>query len=32
MNDFLSNMKSFVLYQQITKLSNEKNKNKSNNL
>lgn len=32
MNDFLSNMKSFVLYQQITKLSNEKNKNKPNNL
>lgn len=32
MNDFLSNMKSFVLYQQITKLSNEKNKNKSSNL
>ncbi|MCT7536532.1 relaxase/mobilization nuclease domain-containing protein [Aliarcobacter butzleri] len=29
MNDFLSNVKSFVLYQQITKLSNEKNKNKS---
>ncbi|MEV9530250.1 relaxase/mobilization nuclease domain-containing protein [Aliarcobacter butzleri] len=29
MNDFLSSMKSLVLYQQITDLSKEKNKNKS---
>lgn len=29
MNDFLSNMKSLVIYQHITDLSKEKNKNKS---